>query len=334
MKKRCLAVFLSVLLLLTSLTGCTSVVQKKKEGVFTVLTSFYPMYVLVLNIVDGAENVEIRNLANPSTGCLHDYQMKPTDMVNMEQADVMVINGSGMEEFLDDARKGISNLPIIDATEGLELLESETSHLEGEEIHSEEEHDHDEHDHDDHDHSHGEYNSHAWLSLPLYKEQVQIVADGLAKANPDNAEIYEKNAKKYIKKINALMELEEEVKSVTEGKKIVVLHEAFAYLAKDLGMDVVDSLEVETDAGLSAGQIRAIIENVRQSGADLIVSEKQYSGNIGHTLENELGILDITLDSGVTGETLKDSYLNAMEENLKLLKEAFTDGTQLRLSLY
>ena len=362
MKKRCLSVLLSALLVI-SLSGCTSAVPKKKEGVFSILTSFYPMYVIALNVADGAENVEIRNLASPSTGCLHDYQMKPMDMVNMEQAGVMIINGAGMEQFLDDAREAVSDLHIIDTTEGLDLLESESSHSHDEEEHDhiEEEHDHgdendvheEEHDHgdendvheDDHDHeedhdhdeeghSHGEYNAHAWLSLSLYKQQVQIVADGLAKENPENAEIYQKNAQEYMDKIDALMELEEEVKPVTEGKKLVVLHESFSYLAKDLGMEVVNSLEVESDAGLSAGQIRSIIENVREAGGDLLISEKQYSGNIGHTLENEIGIQDITLDSCVTGKEDKDSYLKAMEENLKILKEAFSDGTQLRLSLY
>ena len=131
-----------------------------------------------------------------------------------------------------------------------------------------------------------------------------------------------------------MITLEEEVKEVTKGKKLVVLHEAFAYLAKDLGMELVGSLEVESDAGLSAGQIRSIIENVREAGGDLLLSEKQYSGKIGYTLEHEIGISDLTLDSCVTGKTDKDSYLKAMEDNLKILKEAFSDGTQLRLSLY
>ena len=356
MRKRYFAIVLSAILTMVSVSGCTSVVQKKKEGVFTITTSFYPMYVIALNIAEGAEQVEIRNLASPSTGCLHDYQMRPTDMITMEESDVMIINGAGMEEFLEDAQEGVSDLHIIDATEGLELLESEGSHLhigvthdhaeeeehthaeEEEHTHAEEETDHtheeEEHTHEEEGHSHGEYNAHAWLSLEFYKEQVQLVADGLVKENPENADIYKENAEKYMRKIDALIELQEEVKTVTTGKKIVVLHEAFAYFAKDLGMEVLESLEVESDAGLSAGQIRSLIDEVKESGADLLISEKQYSGNIGHTLENEIGIQDITLDSCVTGEMEKNSYLTAMEENLKILKEAFSDGTQLRVSLH
>lgn len=330
-KKQILGILLSAILILNLLTGCTSAVQKKKEGVFTILTSFYPMYIIALNITDGAENVEIRNLANPSTGCLHDYQMKPTDMVNMEQNDVMIINGAGMEEFLEDAQKGIENLHIIDATKGLPLLASEEVH-DHDHDHGEEEDVHEEE--HSHAHGHGEYNAHAWLSTDLYQQQVMLVAEELAKANPENATLYKENAEKYIEKIRSLSELIKEMRPLTEGKKIVVFHEAFAYLAKELGMEVIESLEVESDAGLSAGQIRHLIDEVKDSGADLLLSEKQYSGNIGHTIENETGIKDITLDSCVSGKMEKDSYLKAMEDNLRILKEALSNESQLRIPLH
>ena len=307
-RKKILAVALSAILAIGTLSGCQSAVQEKKKGTFTILTSFYPMYILALNLVDGAENVELRNLASPSTGCLHDYQMRPMDMVNMEQNDVMIINGAGMEEFLEDATKGLDSLTLIDATEGLNLLPSE------------------EHSHDHEDHDHGEWNAHAWLSLDLYEEQIEAVANQLSQYNPENKEIYQKNAREYKNKIEHLKGLEEEIKEETKGKKIVIFHEAFAYMAQDLGMEVVESLEVETDAGLSAGQIKELIDEVDHSGADLLISEKQYSGKIGQTLEKEIGIHDITLDSCVTGKMEKNSYLNSMEENLRVLKEALSNG--------
>ena len=319
-RKKILAVALSAILAIGTLSGCQSAVQEKKKGTFTILTSFYPMYILALNLVDGAENVELRNLASPSTGCLHDYQMRPMDMVNMEQNDVMIINGAGMEEFLEDATKGLDSLTLIDATEGLNLLPSE------EHSHGHEDHDHDHEDHDHEDHDHGEWNAHAWLSLDLYEEQIEAVANQLSQYNPENKEIYQKNAKEYKNKIEHLKGLEEEIKEETKGKKIVIFHEAFAYMAQDLGMEVVESLEVETDAGLSAGQIKELIDEVDHSGADLLISEKQYSGKIGQTLEKEIGIHDITLDSCVTGKMEKNSYLNSMEENLRVLKEALSNG--------
>ena len=164
------------------------------------------------------------------------------------------------------------------------------------------------------------------LSLDLYEEQIEAVANQLSQYDPENKEIYQKNAEEYKNKVEHLKELEEEIKEETEGKKIVIFHEAFAYMAQDLGMEVVESLEVETDAGLSAGQIKELIDEVDHSGADLLISEKQYSGKIGQTLEKEIGIHDITLDSCVTGKMEKNSYLNSMEENLRVLKEALSNG--------
>ena len=192
--------------------------------------------------------------------------------------------------------------------------------------HDHEDHDHDHEDHAHEDHDHGEWNAHAWLSLDLYEEQIEAVANQLSQYNPENKEIYQKNAQEYKNKIEHLKGLEEEIKEETKGKKIVIFHEAFAYMAQDLGMEVVESLEVETDAGLSAGQIKELIDEVDHSGADLLISEKQYSGKIGQTLEKEIGIHDITLDSCVTGKMEKNSYLNSMEENLRVLKEALSNG--------
>lgn len=326
MKKRFMASWLCFIIILTTSVGCSSAVQKKKEGNFRILTSFYPMYMIALNLAQGAQNVELRNLANPSVGCLHDYQMRPTDMVNMEQTDVLIINGGGMEQFLDDARKGIPDLYVIDATEGIELFSEDELEEEHEEavFHEEENHDHD----------HGEVNSHAWLSMERYQKQIRTIAKELSKANPQNSEIYNKNAKIYLNQLEELKKLEDDVKQKTKGKKVVIFHEAFAYLAEDLGMEVVKSLEVENDAGLSARQIRQLIDTVKESGAEFLLSEKQYSGNIGRTLSNETGILDITLDSCVTGKMNQNEYLIAMEDNLRLLKEALDYESELRLPLH
>lgn len=322
MKKRLLFLTLCFSLVLT-LTACQSAVHKKKEGHFTVLTSFYPMYIIALNLTEGAENVDLRNLASPSTGCLHDYQMRPTDMANIEQTDVLIINGGGMEHFLDDARKGIPNLSIIDSTEGMELFSEE-----------EEEHHEEFHTVPEEEHDHGIVNSHAWLSMVRYRGQIQTIADGLSKANPQNAEIYQENAKVYLKKLEELEKLEESVRKETTGRKIVIFHEAFAYLAEDLGMEVVESLEVESDAGFSAGQIRQLVDTVKESGAEILLSEKQYSGNIGRILSEETGIKDIILDSCVTGELNQNEYFTAMENNLRLLKEELGHESELRLPLH
>ena len=72
------------------------------DDMLTVVTSFYPMYIATLNIVDGVNGVRLENLSEPQTGCLHDFQLTPEDMKLLSTADVFVINGGGIESFMSD----------------------------------------------------------------------------------------------------------------------------------------------------------------------------------------------------------------------------------------
>lgn len=322
-RKRMLAFIICSILIVVSFTGCRSEgapatpavssngTANTEEGEFRIVTSFYPIYIAALNIVDGAKNIKLENLASPETGCLHDYQLKTSDMKKLEQADVFVANGAGMESFLDKVLKERSDLPLITATDGIELLESDDDHL-----------GHEDHDHEDHDHDE-EFNPHVWMNLDKYMQQVEIIADQLAVLNPENAQVYRTNAAAYNKKIS---DLKQEMTTQLSGMKaqnIVILHDAFAYFADEFHLNVVASVEVESEQGLSAKEIKALIETVKSSQANMLFAEKQYSGNVGKTIEAETGISSYVWDSCVTGDMNPDAYLNAMRENANILKEAF-----------
>ena len=82
------------------------------DDILTVVTSFYPMYIATLNIVDGVEGVRLENLSEPQTGCLHDFQLTPEDMKLLSTADVFVINGGGIESFMSDVAKAYPKLDV------------------------------------------------------------------------------------------------------------------------------------------------------------------------------------------------------------------------------
>ena len=184
MKKRTIWALATALLALL-VTGCAA----QTDGQTTIVTSFYPMYVLTLNVTDGIDGVTVQNMAEQNVGCLHDYQLQTRDMVALEGADALVINGGGMEQFMDKVLTLRADLPIIDASEGIEMFSSD------------EEHDHDAHGHDDHDEL---YNAHVWLDPNRAIQQVQNIADGLAAADPVHAEAYQANAERYIAQLTAL----------------------------------------------------------------------------------------------------------------------------------
>ena len=130
MKKRHKGLFVSTLLATIFLVAfsCTFFIyqkqeKKEKDTSLTVVTSFYPMYIAAANICEDVDGVVLKNLSEPETGCLHDYQLTPEDMKLLQTADVFIVNGGGIEVFLADVAKSCPNLTIINACDGLDLLE-------------------------------------------------------------------------------------------------------------------------------------------------------------------------------------------------------------------
>ena len=151
----------------------------------TVVTSFYPIYLFTLNLLDGVDGVIVRNLAAPGTGCLHDYQLQTGDMKELNEADVFLINGAGMESYLERVFEAFPNLPVTDASSDIELLPAE---LEGVTV--------------------GEaetlYNAHVWLDPGNAILMVGNLAEGLMAACPDRAEAIAANRDAYITRLEAL----------------------------------------------------------------------------------------------------------------------------------
>ena len=113
--KRILIAMLLVLLALGA-AGCGTQQQGGHDKKFRIVTSFYPMYIDAINITKGVDGVEVVNMTKPQTGCLHDYQLTTEDMKTLEKADAFIVNGAGMESFLDKVIKQQKNLKVIDAS--------------------------------------------------------------------------------------------------------------------------------------------------------------------------------------------------------------------------
>lgn len=126
-------------------------ISTAQEGDFVVMTSFYPMYIATMNITDGVNGVEVKNLTNNATGCLHDYQLSTKDLKQLDKADMLIVNGGGMESFLEDVYSQYGNLTVVTATDGVNLLASTDGHEHSHAYaHDEDEHDEDEHDNSEH----------------------------------------------------------------------------------------------------------------------------------------------------------------------------------------
>lgn len=307
------------------------------DDMLTVVTSFYPMYIATLNIVDGVDGVRLENLSEPQTGCLHDFQLTPEDMKLLSTADVFVINGGGIESFMSDVAKAYPKLDVVEACEDVALLseddadtESDSDHDHDHDADAESESDHD-HDHDadaesdsDHDHDHGDENAHAWMSVPRYRTMVQTIASRLAEKDAKHADEYYANAKAYDAKLAVLEEKIDSLKSLTRGQNIIIFHEAYEYVADDFSMNACYLLDLDEERSVSAGEVKQVIGAIKDDGVSVILAEELYGKSMGDTVSRETDVHMVYIDPLNRGEYDKDSYLDGMERNIELIKDAFT----------
>lgn len=312
--KKTICLYIAIMLIMLVLAGCSK--ETVNTSKFNIVTSFYPMYVATVNIVDGVEDVELRNLTASTTGCLHDYQLTTANMITLSTADVLVINGEGMEGFIDKAISTYEELDIVDASEGI------LDHHE-EEYHEEEKHQEESSHVHEHSHEHGE-NAHIWVNISMHIKQVENIRDELVKLDRKNAEKYIENANIYISKLEQLKENMHDALGNIENNKIVTFHEAFEYFAEEFDLEIVSVIEREPGTYPSAGEVADIIDLVRNKEVKAIFVEPQYSRSAANTIARETEIPVYELDPIVTGELNKDSYINLMNKNLMVLKEALT----------
>ncbi|HZK60825.1 MAG TPA: metal ABC transporter substrate-binding protein [Anaerovoracaceae bacterium] len=296
-KKLGLLIFL--LMLFSILAGCSQngVENNSKEEVFTVVTSFYPIYIATINVTKDIKGVETINMTKPQTGCLHDYQLTPEDLIKIEKADAFVVNGAGMEAFIGDVIEQQKNLEIIDASQGIELIKEEA----------------------------GEENPHVWVSITNEIIQVRNIAEQLSSIDQVHLEQYKENADEYIGKLEILKEkMHQSLKNI-KNRDIITFHEAFPYFAKEFNLNIIAVIEREPGTAPSPKELEATIKTVKDSGVKVLFAEPQYELKSAQVIANETGAKIYTLDPIVTGNAdavSYDEYITVMEANLKTLLEA------------
>ena len=281
--------------LLVLLTGCgVAGSNPSEQSELTIVTSFYPIYIATINVVNDVSGVRVMNMTEPQTGCLHDYMLTPTDLQTLEQADVFVINGAGMEAFLDKVIQQQPGIKIIDASKEVELITDEQ----------------------------GNANPHVWVSISNTIQQVQNIGSQLAKLDSTHATSYQRNTSAYVAKLQQLQGGMHQALDGVPHRQIVTFHEAFPYFAQEFGLQIAAVVEQEPGAEPSPKELQQTIAIVKSVGVKALFVEPQYSARTAETIARETGAKVYTLDPVVTGDGSLDSYLNIMKENLQVLLEA------------
>ena len=296
--KKLLCLVLALLLCMPALAGAE-----------TIVTSFFPIYVFALNLLDGAEGVTLASLAEPTSGCLHDYQLQTSDMKALAKADAFLINGAGMEGYLEGVFEAFPSLPVVDASRGVALLEDCADGNDHE---------------DDHGHDHA-YNAHIWLDAENAAIMVGNLAEGLIAALPAHAETIAANRDAYVARLTALDTEIESALADVPNKDIITFHEAFPYFAQAYGLNVAAVVNRDPDDALSPRALAELCKLVQSLGVPPLFIEPQYEDMAAQTVARETGAAIHTLDPIVTGpenDVPLTYYEDIMRQNLTVLLDA------------
>ncbi len=289
------------------LSGCTQGVEDNKKNI--IATSFYPVYIFTLNLTDGIDELDVRCMAEQNTGCLHDYTITSKDARLLNDCSVFVINGAGMEGFIEDLYTAVDDLDIIDSSVGTKLICAENHH-----------HHHSENGVEITHSSHASFNSHIWMSVSNAQIQVKNIAAGLTKAFPEYEEEINANLNEYSERLHKLTTEMKAASALIEGKNVIAFHSAYGYLAEEMGFMVSHTIESDENGEPSAQKLMLLTKEIKKDNIKALLVEPSYSGSAAEILKNETGIQVYTLNPVLTGEKNKTAYEDIMKENIEILK--------------
>ena len=287
---------ITVLAVILFFTGCGD--NTKDPNKLKIVTSFYPIYIETINIAGNVDGVEVVNLTKPQTGCLHDYQLTTEDMKTLETADIFIVNGLGMENFLDKVISAQKDLKIIDASNSDEIYLLKDG---------------------------DEFNPHVWMSVTYSMQQVKAITQQLCEVDSAHADAYKKNALEYLNKLSALRDEMHLALDNLPNKDIVTFHEAFPYFAAEFKLNIVSVIEREPGTEPTPQELKETIEKVNSLPVKILFIEPQYSPKAADTIARETGAEISVLDPIVTGEAKlesADDYILKMRINKDVLATA------------
>jgi len=247
----------------------------------------------------GAEQVIVTSLV-PKGGEVHTFDPSPRDVGRVESARLIVANGLGLDDWLTQLARDAGTTAEVavlgDAVPAADLI------LE-----------------DDRP------NPHAWLDPSLAAAYGQAAAEALARTDPPNADAYTVNALRFAMEMSALSdELRARFEAVPPAnRKIVSFHDAMPYFARAFGVDIVGSIVSAPGQDPSAGELAALIDAIRSSGAKAILSEVQFDDELARTIAAETGatvVSDLYTDS--LGDPPVDTYAGILRWDVDRIVDA------------
>lgn len=305
MLKRSLAVLLATTLLLSGCGSPTVPAQKTK----LIVTTFVPYYVFAQNLV--GENATVINIIN-NTQEPHDYQLKPSDIVTLQKADLIIRNGLGLDDWVKEAaEKSGTTATILTASDYITPLAPQSTLALDPNTNGPTDPD-------------TNFDPHIWVSPKNVLQIIPHITSELSHIDPDHTEKYQDRLQQYTDRITNLDQTITEQLKPFAHKEFISFHEAFQYFARDYGL--VSALAIEAYPGKepTPRYLQALIEKIKTSNIKTIFSEPQFSPRIIDVLAQDLHLQVFSLDPLETGIYSADLYEKNTLLNVKNIVQAFS----------
>ena len=257
-----------------------------------IVATTLPVYEFTTAICQGTD-LAVSRLITEEVSCLHDYTLQVSQMRAVESADVVILNGGGLEDFLGDVLASADR--VIDASTDMELSCG--------------------HQHEGHDHEH---DPHFWLSPEKAKQMSQNIYTGLCELYPNYQGEFTVNFAELLAKLNALHAYGEAELSNLKNRHLITFHDGFSYFADSFGLHILKAVEEESGSEASAKELIEIIDLVNEHNLPAIFTEHNGSTAAATVISAETGAKVYALDMAMGG----NSYFDAMYHNIRTVKEA------------
>ena len=324
-----------------ALTGCSSgsggSAAEGEAGTLRVVTTTTQLTDFAAQI--GGDEVNLTGLLTAGASA-HHFDPSPADLLELGRADVLIVNGVDLETFIDSAVESSGfDGTIIVAAEGIDLHEAEEITAEG----LSGDHDHAaesaettdtaepaEESHEGHDH--GDINPHLWTSPQYAADMVNQIAEDLAAADPERAELFTENAAVYTERLHALDEwIAAQFARVPEADRVLVSgHDSLRYYLHDYDIAFAGSIlpSFEDNAEPSAAQIDELVASIKENGVKAVFVESSMSPKLAQTIAQEAGVTVVDEESlyadslGAPGSGA-ETYIDATIHNTRVILEAW-----------
>lgn len=279
-----------------------------------IVTTFYPMYDFAKHVAGDQADVTVLVPAGIEP---HDWEPTPQDLIKIQQADLFVYNGAGLEEWVDKALQSLktNKLKVVEATQGLNLMEGNAE------------------DNDPHEESnkgaHEEHalDPHVWLDPVMAQQQVQAIEKALVELDPAHQTDYVNNTNAYLTQLQSLDQSFRDLAATAKQKEFVTQHAAFGYLAKRYGFDQISISGLNPEVEPSTAQMADVVNLAKQRHVKVIYFESLVSPKVAQMVAKEVGCETAVLNplEGLSEAEQAQNldYIGVMERNLTELKKSF-----------